>query len=223
MVNEKQSFPKIAEKNWWILREQFKKSIPTVVDAIYLKTLLDLQSEKSATSNYIYPLKQMKLLDENGKPTQRARDWRMDEKYSEVCNQILIEVYPTQLLELFPDDKNDRKKIESWFMSNSDVGTSAAQQMAAAYILLKKATIENTSSDVKPEKKTNSPKKIITPSVNASTQDKKSPAINNTISLESNPTIHIDLQIYISPDASSQQIENIFANIKKYFYKDTEQ
>jgi hypothetical protein len=33
------------------------------------------------------------------------------------------------------------------------------------------------------------------------------------------PSIHINLQIHISPDASSDQIKEIFANISKYIYK----
>ena len=33
-----------------------------------------------------------------------------------------------------------------------------------------------------------------------------------------NPSLHIDLQIHISPEASADQIDSIFASIAKHLY-----
>lgn len=45
---DKQFYPAISEKSWWQLRSQFKKTIPSVVNVSYLKSLLSLNSDQSA-------------------------------------------------------------------------------------------------------------------------------------------------------------------------------
>ena len=45
---DKQIYPMISEKSWWQLRNQFKKTIPSVVNVSYLKSLLSLNSDQSA-------------------------------------------------------------------------------------------------------------------------------------------------------------------------------
>lgn len=69
MVNsmaEKQFYPMMPERSWWTLRQQFKKTIPTALSVSYLKSLLGLTSDQSAR-NLLSPLKQMKIIDDEGK------------------------------------------------------------------------------------------------------------------------------------------------------------
>lgn len=97
---DKQIYPMISEKSWWQLRNQFKKTIPSVVNVSYLKSLLSLNSDQSAR-NILAPLRQMGIIDADGKPQPRATDWRSDAKYPDVCSAIIAEIYPQELLDLF--------------------------------------------------------------------------------------------------------------------------
>ncbi len=90
---DKQIYPMISEKSWWQLRNQFKKTIPSVVNVSYLKSLLSLNSDQSAR-NILAPLRQMGIIDADGKPQPRATDWRSDAKYPDVCSAIIAEIYP---------------------------------------------------------------------------------------------------------------------------------
>ena len=73
---DKQIYPMISEKSWWQLRNQFKKTIPSVVNVSYLKSLLSLNSDQSAR-NILSPLRQMGIIDADGKPQPRATDWEV--------------------------------------------------------------------------------------------------------------------------------------------------
>ena len=105
---DKQIYPMISEKSWWQLRNQFKKTIPSSVNVSYLKSLLSLNSDQSAR-NILAPLRQMGIIDADGKPQPRATDWRSDTKYPDVCSAIVSEIYPQELLDLFPDAQVDTR------------------------------------------------------------------------------------------------------------------
>ncbi|UOO37941.1 DUF5343 domain-containing protein [Oscillospiraceae bacterium CM] len=236
---EKQYYPMIAETSWWTLREQFKKTVPSVVSISYLKSLLSLTSDQSAR-NILAPLRQMKIVDENNKPTSRANDWRTDAQYTNVCSSIVDELYPVELKDLFPDKTVDAKKATDWFMHTGQLGDSAAKKVTATFLLLKDGNVKSTdelSKSTKPTKNA-SDKKVIKPKLssvktvqnsgsennaNNNTQDVdknnnlNSDPLGNTASLVQ-PSLHIDLQIHISPDASPQQIDSIFSSISKHLY-----
>ncbi|MDR0797608.1 MAG: DUF5343 domain-containing protein, partial [Nitrososphaerota archaeon] len=127
-MDDKTTFPKLSEKTWWILRNKFKTSMPTAITNGYVKTLLTLSNDISANSNVILPMKHLGLIDNENKPTQLANDWRIDEKYSSVCDTIVKTVYPQELLDLFPDTTVDKKSATNWFMEHR-VGKAAAGQM----------------------------------------------------------------------------------------------
>lgn len=136
------SYPMISEKNWWTIREKFKASLPAIATPNYVKTLLTLSSDSSANSNVITPMRRIGLLDEENKPTALANDWRLDNKYKEVCSSIIKNVYPTELLDLFPDSNVDRASARNWFMSQG-VGQGAADKMVALFMLLKSGEIKD--------------------------------------------------------------------------------
>ncbi len=223
---EKKFFPMMPETSWWALRQQFKKTIPATVSISYLKSLLGLTSDQSAR-NILSPLKQMKIIDEEGKPLPRANDWRNDDKYPQVCKEILLEVYPSDLLDLFPDDDIDTAVAKNWFMDVCALGASGASKTAATFSLLKSGKIKDmseknvvkktkNSSPVKSEavKKQNISVEKMTLQENSGYQPENKDMPANKII----PTVHIDLQIHISPEASTEQIDTIFASIAKHLY-----
>ena len=151
--NTSVSYPKLPISNWWDIREQFKRSIPKTVTKSYLKSLLNLTSDKAA-GNLISPLKLMKIIDEEGIPTDRAYAWRDDTKYIAVCKQVVEEIYPAELIDLNPGPDYDKESILQWFMSNAKLGTGAANTATTFFILLSKGEIkEEGSNNSKPSKR----------------------------------------------------------------------
>lgn len=226
---EKQFFPMMPETSWWALRQQFKKTIPSLLSVSYLKSLLGLTSDQSAR-NLLSPLKQMKIIDDDGKPLPRANDWRNDDKYQTVCQEILQEIYPSELLELFPEKAVDSSAVKNWFMDVCAVGASAASKNAATFVMLKSGEIKdstNTKTTTKSAKAKTTPKtKSDEKSTNISPMSagtppfidfhQPMPSTNGTSGTV--PSVHIDLQIHISPEASPNQIDAIFASMAKHLY-----
>ncbi len=91
MAEQKQSFPMLPINHWWALRKKFKQSIPGVVTDSYLATVLNMQ-ENSARANVLPYLKQLQIIDEEGKTGERAKLWRDDGHYAEVCKAIREEI-----------------------------------------------------------------------------------------------------------------------------------
>src|ERR1700741_5271674 len=103
MPAEIKTFPNIPVSNWTKLREQFKKTIPGTISGNYLASILGI-TEVSAKSNIIPSLKQVGLIDEGGKINQElAKKFRDDGQYKEFCNSLLKRLYPSELLDAFPD------------------------------------------------------------------------------------------------------------------------
>ena len=228
---EKQFYPMMPERSWWTLRQQFKKTIPTALSVSYLKSLLGLTSDQSAR-NLLSPLKQMKIIDDEGKPLPRANDWRNDDKYSIVCQEILKDIYPSELLDLFPEKDVDASSVKNWFMDVCAIGASAAGKNATTFVMLKSGNIKDFSNIKTSTTKIAKPKttliqksnnaitnKISTPTHVSSNTTQQTPT--SPIPCSKNevvPTVHIDLQIHISPEASNAQIDAIFASMAKHLY-----
>lgn len=223
MAEQNNSYPTISEKNWWTIREKFKASLPSVVSTTYIKSLLSMANDNSANSNVISPLKRIGLIDDENKPTTLANDWRIDDKYKTTCETIIKSVYPTELLDLFPDSSVDRASARTWFMSQG-VGQGAADKMVALFSLLKSGEIKdktaNSLTKSTTTKRTDSKQRKA--SVNKATG---APVTNqSTVGNDGNfdsinrPNLHIDLQIHISPDSTPDQIDTIFASMAKHLY-----
>jgi hypothetical protein len=229
MNRSESKYPLLPASNWWKLRRQFKRSMPRQpLDAAFVSTLLDI-TPKSASDSIIPRLKGLGLLDSNGLPTDRANRWRDDSQYAQVCQEIRNEIYPTSLLDLFPDADADRSAVVNWFAHQARVGQSAANQMAAMYLLLLRADVAgDTESDkaqtkstgsnqgqrVKPQKeaKVQRGEEGVRPLSSSEGEDRPSPPPPIY------PPVHIDLQIHSSPDASPDQIDTIFASMARHLY-----
>lgn len=222
MAEQNNSFPTISEKNWWTIREKFKSSLPSVVSTTYIKSLLSMANDNSANSNVISPLKRIGLIDDENKPTALANDWRIDDKYNTVCETIVKSVYPTELLDLFPDSSVDRATARTWFMSQG-VGQGAADKMVALFSLLKNGEIRDKASRLTKStsnKPANSKQRKASANKTANTASTDHPAVETDKNIDSinRPDLHIDLQIHISPDSTPDQIDTIFASMAKHLY-----
>ena len=230
MATETKTYPKISKKIWWLFRSRLTKSMPTVVTTTLVSSLAKM-TEGSARSNVIAPLRELGLLDKDNKPTALAEKLRHDDEYKDVCLEIRKQVYPTDLIEAFSDAKPDQKEaIARWFMKVGKVGDSAAKMYADTYILLSQADVNKQNDTSSPALKVPSQSTTTKPKVKAETAPIQKKHLTSEIATKTPvnedphsgnvkrrmPAIHIDVQVHISPDTSSEQIDKIFASMAKH-------
>lgn len=229
MADEKSkvSYPMIPESNWWGIRSQFNKTLPSVVSVNYLKTLLGLTTDQAA-KNLMSPLKSLGILEEDGSPTELANLWRTDSTYAQACEAMLMSTYPQELLDLFPDKNYDRIKVKEWFKTTGKLGESAASKAVSLFALLKSGEIKAASGTTqgnakKPKAVKQAKPKTSHPLSKGGTKENLDGILPNSYTANTNNSpqmaIHIDLQIHISPEASAEQIDAIFASMAKHLYK----
>ncbi len=225
MATETKFFPNIPVMHWNNLRTQFKRSIPGTISSNYLATVLDM-TEISAKANILPSLRQIGLLDNEGKTNQDlAKKFRDDELYPKFCDEIIKKIYPQGLRDAFPDKDLNRDRIKKWFMNHASVGNSAAGRIVAFYVALVEAdpnpattTSPTKTKDIKPK----AVKAQTKPEPKIKYEEKpepKTPAAGNGHNQNFGPDLNINIQIHISSDASPDQIKSIFENMAKYVYK----
>lgn len=210
---QRETYPVIPAKHWWTLRELFQQSIPTTVTPGYLATALGML-ERSAKTNIIPSLVMMGIIAQEGKPTKRATRWRDDTEYPEVCREIRSELYPQELLDSIPGPSVDRVAVERWFASRTGVGQVGARRFAVIYQLLTTAALpakRDTSPSPPRHKRPVKPKAKASVPEEPTAKEKEPLVFSGTV-----PSIHIDIQIHISPDAQPDQIDQIFASMAKH-------
>lgn len=219
-LDKNKSYPKIAKGNWFGLRDKLKQRVPTDLSPSYVASAMGM-AEGSARSNVVAPLKVLGIINEDGKPSDLAYDWRDDKKYGEVCEKIIENVYPQELRDLFHDESATLEDLTSWFMRSAKVGEPAAKMYARTYLMLLEA--DPTKSDEVQKQPKPNPKKTqkatskkpektaSTPSDKLEKKDKDTPDSEHF-----SPRLHIDVQVHISPDSSPEQIDMIFEAMAKH-------
>jgi hypothetical protein len=219
----------MSSKVWWALRGKFRQSIPNPVGPEFLATFLDT-TEESVTGNVLRPLKAIGLVDQENKATELARRWREDDEYPSVCEEIRSNIYPSELLEALPGTNPDRNAVERWFARRTGQGSSAVGQMAAFYILLSNATVQDsveaTSTATraptdrrKSKQESSSKSRVPKAGRNQEESVSRSPSTDGVSSSTLSPTLHIDIQVHISSDASADQIDQIFKSMATHLYR----
>ena len=219
--DKKKSFPMLPIAHWWALRDKFKQSVPGVVTDNYLAAALSMQP-KSARANVRPFLRDIELIDKNGKTLPSAIAWRDDGQYAAVCDEMRKKIYPEELIDAVSNPSADRKAVERWFAAHTGSGLAAVRRMAAFYILLSEADFakkpeksRRKNSQVRKEKSApkatkGKPKPPTAP---------PSPAAPPTPTSLPTPGLNINLEIHISSDATSDQIDKIFESMAKHIYK----
>lgn len=226
------SFPKIAEANWFKVRDLFKRKVPAVVSPNFLASALNM-TESSARSNLLTPLKKVGLLTEDGKPTDLAYAWRDDEKYPSVCQTILEQIYPQEVRDFYHDLSQDVGSLVSWFMNYCRCGEPAARMYATFYRVLLRAD-PNWQEQVQAKSQQATNKVSRTKGTKATAKAKPSerePAIEvlasdpattltdkrkSVAQLSAAPQVHINIQLHIAPDTTADQIDKIFDSMARH-------
>jgi hypothetical protein len=224
MAEQKKGFPMLPIAHWWALRRKFKQSIPGVVTDNYLATVLEM-GVNSARANVLPFLKTLGIVDDEGKSLERAKQWRDDGHYTEVCKAMLKEVYPKDLLEAVPNPDQQRTQAERWFGNHTGAGQAAVRRMAALYAVL----VEADAAKQPDQDKARTRKRDKEPAKTKPAQEARGepPATapiergkaNSFEQPQQGPGININLEIHISADATPDQIDQIFASMAKHIYR----
>lgn len=190
-------------------------------------------SLSSAATNVKSPIRAMGLIDAEGSPTDLAHTWRSDDQYAESCRTIRESVYPQDLLDSVPPDSPDIDRAKNWFMSVARMGDGAAGRQARTYVLLCLADVSKRGEVKSPvqgsrRKASESPKTNpkVAKSESSGSGDQLRAKVErgrvgheeDTLNERKEPTIHIDIQIHISPETTEQQIDTIFASMAEHLY-----
>jgi hypothetical protein len=229
--DKKTGYPKIPRSAWFGLREKLKQRVPAEISPSYVAAALNM-TPISARTNIMPTLSTFGLIDTANRPTERAFDWRDDSKYAEVCRQIIEEAYPAELRDVFHTPDASLDGVKAWFARSARVGDAAAGKFAATYLMLLEANPSGVTAA--PKTKSANPGKAAklpraarakqTPAVDKRDRGDQAPNADSGAGGSSGagggvvlaPKLHIDIQIHISPESSSDQIDKIFESMAKH-------
>jgi hypothetical protein len=211
MIVRQPVYPMFPASSWWPLRRQFRRKLPTIVDAGYLVTVLGIE-EKTAR-NLLPTLKHFGLLDAEGHPTERAHLWRVDSTYPEFCRALREEIYPSELFAAVPDPKADPARAVDWFMRTSGVGEAAARRMARLYELLVEA--DPTHEEEHAVRRRSRSIALRRPAVD----EPRTNGFPRESDAPSEASGRVELHFHFDGDLTPQQIEKIFQSMGEHLRK----
>ncbi|WP_347311577.1 hypothetical protein [Defluviimonas sp. SAOS-178_SWC] len=220
-----QSFPQIPSTVWWGVREILQRSPRAKIDESMLAATLSVQSV--AAKQYIVELKKVGLLDDEGRGTPLANAWRMDESYAQAVDELANACYPEGLVTIAPPGNADRQRVVNWFMTQG-LGAGTAGNKAATYLMITSPEPGAAgAAAARGESKKSSSSDSVATSTSAPPIRKNAPARKQAprapegarVDSTSIP-LNLNVQIHISADASSEQIETIFSAMRKYLRND---
>jgi hypothetical protein len=223
-VATRSTYPRIPNKNWWDLRRSFVRSIPKEVTSSYLATALEISD--SSAQKLIRELRSIGLLTEQNQTTPLAGQWRDDELYASACQAIREVLYPSELLDLLPPPEPDRRQVQRWFARQAGSGEENARQMGALYLLLCEAdpkgdtASQDRSTSSRTPRTEDRPKSLALPRNSLRRPRNAAGVIEKKANREpstASPTLHLTVQIHISPEATSDQIEQVFSSMRRHF------
>jgi hypothetical protein len=231
---EKNRYPQIPSTVWWGLRSILQRTPNATVDERFLSVQLGVQG--AAAKAYIVELKSAGLITEEGKATPLAHKWRLDAKYTEAVDELITAIYPEGLRHVAPPGEADRQKVVNWFLGEG-LGQGSAGNKAATYLLLSSSTPSEAPTrggarsvkedhgsraaqsrhDARSRSKTSSVAQKPGGRLNRGGGGRRDQGRSRMDPPETFP-LNVNVQIHISADAGSEQIESIFSAMRRYLY-----
>lgn len=215
------TYPQIPATVWWGVRSLLNRKPNTTITDSMLAATLSVQP--GAARQYVFELRKANIIDDDGKATEVAKEWRLDDKYSVAVDNLLSEIYPQELLDIAPPDNADRQTVINWFLGQG-LGQGAATNKAATYLL-----ISSGEPSESPERGKRKPTKKAQTRASKPKEDRpdkgqtEEGGISGSAGGQNMPAqgpipLNLNLQIHISAEATSQQIEKVFSSMRKYLY-----
>lgn len=156
-------------------------------------------------------LKFVGLVEDSGTPSKVWRDYRGHGAGRALATAIHSS-YP-ELFNTYPDAQSrSPDELKAFFRGHSTYGAQAVGKAVNTFqVLCHNADFSGSASSHSSLPATASE----TPQADPPPMS-ISPAVTN---IANGPSLHIDIQIHISPEASTDQIEKIFESMSKYLYK----
>ena len=181
------------------------------INATY-KWLESIGYRSSNDRSLVRVLKFIDFVDESGKPSDLWIKYR-GENHQQVLAEGIRRGY-ADLFDIYPDAyKRSYEELENFFSTKSTAGKQVIGKTVSTFkSLCDLADFESIPQAVA-ETKTGSTIEVTPQDVEQLSAPRPSaiPQIS--------PALHIDIQIHISSDASSEQIDSIFASMAKHLYK----
>ena len=218
-------YPKVPAKAWRALRSRATAAPSTKFTPSTVAALMGMASPQSARDNTVSPMRKLGLIDDDGALTARGNKWRVDASYADACQEILDEVYPSDLSDLADGSgAPDPHLVKTWF-DHRGFGGSNARQMAATYVMIASKQVpeivasepKKASSKKVPAEKAESPTTGMTSTTDNSPANRTPEPSKQTPG--AGPNVHLDIQIHIPADASAEQIDQIFESMARHLYK----
>lgn len=220
-------YPQIPSTVWWGVRSILQRTPSATIDERLLGVQLGVQ--EAAARAYINELRSVGILTDEGKATPLAHKWRLDDSYAESVQQLIADTYPEGLIHVAPPGDAERQKVVSWFQREG-LGQGAAGNKAATYLLLSSPTPNEAprtaaKSGQQDAGRQSSPRRqgggaatearVSTPSAVRKGAERRDPGGGR--GPDSFP-LNVNVQIHISADAGTEQIESIFQAMRRYLY-----
>ncbi len=224
---DKVRYPQIPGTVWWGVRSIMQRTPNATIDERLLGVTLGVQ--EAAARAYIVELRSVGILSDENKATPLAQKWRLDDSYAEAVEEIIQAVYPEGLIHVAPPGEAERQKVVSWFLREG-LGQGAAGNKAATYLMISspspneapRAVAKAAQGEGAPRARAAPPKREV-----AKVERKISPrppeggaggsSGGQRVGGETFP-LNVNVQIHISADAGTEQIESIFQAMRRYLY-----
>lgn len=179
--------------------------VPRKVTQAWLKTI---GFTSSNDGSLIGILRVSGLIDTNGVPTERWSQFR-GSRGKEVLGEGIRQGY-SELYNVYPDAHlRTNADLENVFSSSSKAGKQAIQKAVS--------TFKNLAGEAEFKNSTTEEEMHIEAAVlHAPISDRKNaagPGLGPNA-----PTLHIDVQVHVSSEASAEQIDQIFSSMAKHLY-----
>lgn len=226
---EKVRYPQIPSTVWWGIRSILQRTPNATIDERLLSVQLGVQP--TAAKAYISELRHVGILTEESKATPLAQRWKLDETYADAVSEIIKATYPDGLLDVAPPGEAERQKVVSWFQ-HEGLGQGAAGNKAATYLMLSSPTPNEAPKSAQKAAQGEVPARARPSRQQSGNATKAPPLGENSVSRESGREVkgppagrtgevfplNVNVQIHISADAGTEQIESIFQAMRRYLY-----
>lgn len=221
---DKNRYPQIPSTVWWGVRSILNRTPNAAIDERLLGVQLGVQ--EAAAKAYINELRHVGIVTDEGKATPLAQRWRLDDSYADAVNELIQATYPEGLVHIAPPGDAERQKVVSWFQREG-LGQGAAGNKAATYLLLSSPTPNEAPKTASKAGQVNSSARVRPPrrQANGSTTDvrvtREDSGESKTPPVARGPEafpLNVNVQIHISADAGTEQIESIFQAMRRYLY-----
>ncbi len=179
--------------------------VPTKVTNAWLKTI---GFTSSNDGSLVGVLRIAGLIDGSGLPTERWKQFR-GARGKAVLGDGIRQGY-TELYSVYPDAHNrSNTELEHVFSSSSKAGKQAIGKAVSTF---KNLSAEAEFSEGAIEGETHFESETLHSPV------AQMSAVQAPQTSQSSPSLHIDVQVHVSAEASAEQIDQIFASMAKHLY-----